>query len=444
MCLKTSRSPNRKVLFIIPELSTVFPNNVSDSDDVDVIHPPLGVLYLSAFCKSKGYDTFVLDQMTSEKREDLTLINLIQSEQINVVGISCTMSAVFDKALKYARICKEQGCITVLGGAHVSATVVATAAQNDVDVVVYGEGEETWAELLDRIYFQKNISGMLGIAYKNQIGEVIVEKRRPLISNIDSIPFPDYSCIDIKRYVDLSALGIITSRGCNNHCTFCTSHCTWEQRVRFRSPQNIIDEIDWIVNNYNYDGKELLFYDDNFTLNKKRVLEICNLLQTRNYAIRWKCMSRVTGIDSEMFEAMKRAGCCSVSFGFESGVERSLKLMRKGITISDIENAKVNIEAHGYFIIGFPWETKKDFDTTVDFIISHPQISPALNFLTPYPGTTFYEEPEKWGIVIDNNWSRYTNLSVVKKKKNHSIQDLFDAYTRYLIYMEAKQSESKR
>lgn len=445
MILDLKWQPNKKVLFIIPELSTVFPNSVDDSEDIDVIHPPLGVLYLSSYCKARGYKTFIADQMSTDRISESELSTLIQLEQINVVGISCTMSAVFDKALRYAELCKELGCITILGGAHISATVSSSAAYRAIDIVAFGEGEETWAELLNCLFENKTIEGIRGIAYKNSDGAIVVEDRRPLISNLDSIPFPDYDGINAKYYADLGALGIITSRGCANHCSFCTSICTWGQRVRFRSPQNIIDEIDWIVEKYHYSGKELLFYDDNFTLNKKRVIDFCTLLQQRKYKIKWKCMSRVTGIDYEMFYAMKQAGCRSVSFGFESGVERSLELMGKGIKLSDIENAidicvKSGIEAYGYFIIGFPWETKQDFETTVDFIISHPQINPALNFLTPYPGTTYYEEPGKWGISIDKDWNHYTNLSVVMTSQNYSTQDLFDAYTRYLFYMEERQN----
>ena len=216
--------------------------------------------------------------------------------------------------------------------------------------------------------------------------------------------------------------------------------------MRFRSPANIVSEIDWLVRRYSYADKELLFYDDNFTLNRQRVLDFCALLEQKNYRVKWKCMSRVTGIDVELFTAMKRAGCKSVSFGFESGVEKSLKMMGKGITVRDIEKAidicdKSGIEAFGYFIIGFPWETKADFNATVDFIINHPQINPALNFLTPYPGTTYYDNPEKWGIVVGKDWDRFTNLSVVMTTANYSTQDLFDAYTRYLIYMEERHNE---
>ena len=438
---------NKNVLFIIPELSSIFPNGVEDSQDVDVIHPPLGVLYLSSYCKSNGYRTFVIDQMSGNYYNEEKLIDFIQFNHINIVGISCTMSAVFDESLKYATICKNQGCVTVLGGAHVSATIESSVNNWAIDIVSYGEGENTWIELLKCLNSGLSISGVQGIAYKNLLGKIIIEKRRNLISNLDSIPFPDYDAIDIKKYIDLEALGIITSRGCSNHCTFCTSYCTWEQKVRFRSPENIISEIDWLVKKYDYGGKELLFYDDNFTLNKKRVLKFCELLCKKNYKIKWKCMSRVNGIDIKLFEAMKEAGCYSVSFGFESGVEKSLKMMGKGITLDDIEKAidicvQTGIEAYGYFIIGFPWETREDFNTTVDFIINHPQINPALNFLTPYPGTTYYEEPEKWGITIDKDWKKYTNLSVVMTTNNYSIQDLFDSYTRYLIYMEGKQHET--
>ena len=172
---------NKKVLFIIPELSSIYPNNVDDSQEVDIIHPPLGVLYISSYCKAKGYKTFIVDQMFGPRYSDDDIIALIRNEKIEVVGISCTMTAVFNIAYRYAELCKTAGCITVMGGAHISATVESTASLNAIDVAIYGEGEETWVELLERINNRQSIQGIAGIAYRNNDGKVIIEDRRKLI-----------------------------------------------------------------------------------------------------------------------------------------------------------------------------------------------------------------------------------------------------------------------
>lgn len=442
MILPLRWKPNRNILFIIPELSPIFPHSVLDCEDEDVLHPPLGVLYISSYCRKYGYNTYIIDHMSEKTHTVEFLSQFICDNQINCVGISCTMSASYLAALDLAKLCKKLGCITILGGVHVTATKEHAAAEKYIDIVCYGEGEDTWVDLLTKLNQGQSIVGTPGIAYQSN-GNVIVEPQRKFIADLDLIPFPDYDRIDIERYIKLDSLGILTSRGCTNRCLFCTSYCTWKQQVRFRSPENIIAEIDWLVEKYGYANKTLLFYDDNFTSNKQRVLELCELMQKRNYNIKWKCMSRVTGIDTEMFEAMKNAGCFAVAFGFESGVEKSLRLMKKGISLADIEKAiaickATGLEIYGYFIIGFPWETREDINSTVDFIAAHPEVNSALNFLTPYPGTTFHDDPDKWGITLDENWTRYTNLSIVMQTPNHSAQDLYDAYTRYLICMEER------
>lgn len=440
--------PNRNVLLIIPELSRVFPNHEEDYAEADVLHPPLGVLYLSSSCRAAGYQPVIVDQLTEKAYDDEKLIKLIESMQINIVGISCTMTASFNASLRYAKLCKALGCVTVFGGAHVSATIQNTAEKDCCDIVVFGEREKTWVKLLESLNGGQDIHELSGIAFQDNYGKVLVGQRRPLIQNLDNIPFPDYDNINMHKYITQEALGMITSRGCTNRCIFCTSHCTWGQQVRFRTPQNILHELDWLVEKYDYDGKELLFYDDNFTLKRGRVLEFCRRLLRRNYQVHWKCMSRVNGIDSELVAAMKEAGCESISFGFESGTEKSLKLMKKGITLKDTERVidlctRSGMKVNGYFIIGFPWETKADFEATVNFIISHPEIDSALNFLTPYPGTAFYCEPELWGISVDEDWDRFTNLSVVMRSPNFTEQDLYDAYTKYLLFMEENQNETE-
>ncbi len=433
--------PNNKVLFIIPPLSRISPNGIGDISTVDIIHPPLGMLYISSICKQKGFQTFIIDQIGDQSKTLDDILDLIKKEEINIVGISCMMSAVYNQAIMYASECKKLGCITVFGGPHVSATIRETASDSSVDIVTYGEGELTWVELLQRLNEKQSIAGVDGIAYIDDNGDVVIEKKRKRIENLDILPFPDYDSIDMSNYIKTSSIGIITSRGCNRNCSFCTSHCTWDSIIRYRSARNIISEIDWIVSKYNYSDKELLFYDDNFTNDRKRVIDLCAHLINRNYKIKWKCMCRVDNVDIELLSLMKKAGCYSIAYGIESGVEKSLLLMNKGICIEDIENAinitvEAGIKVTGYFIIGFPWETKHDFDTTIDFMVNHPQITSAFNFLMPFPGTTFWNDPDKWGITIDADLDYFTNLYPVMETKNYSKQDLIDAMARYLLYLE--------
>jgi radical SAM superfamily enzyme YgiQ (UPF0313 family) len=352
------------------------------------------------------------------------------------------MTASYNNAIKYAKLCKELGCITIFGGPHASATAESTIMNPYIDVVIFGEGEITLYELVKRINSNVSIVGTDGIVYKFR-NSAFKEDRRERINDLDSLPMPDYESFNLANYIELEALGVMTSRGCANNCSFCASKCTWERKVKFRSPENIILELDYLCEKFQYRSKQLLFYDDNFTADIGRLYRLCKQMKEKNYDFKWKCMSRVSSISEEILIAMKEAGCHTISFGIESAVENSLKNMRKQISLQEVEKAiklcvNAGIHVVGYFIIGFPWETKKDFNTTIDFIINHPEMESALNFLTPYPGTTFYDDAEKWGLKISDEWDKYTNLSVVMESESYTRQDLYDAYTRYLIFNRGK------
>ena len=443
MVLNTVNAKNKNVLFIIPPLTELYPNSVDDAAEVDIVHPPLGILYLSAYVKEKGYKPFIVDNLIN-KIELKNIESIISENQINVVGIT-SMSANYEKALELATFVKKLGCIVIMGGAHASSAYDKVVSTPNVDVAIIGEGEIPLLSVLNAINQEQPIENIQGIAFKDG-DKTVFTGQAPRILNLDLLPLPDYESINMEPYILLQSLGIISSRGCPNNCLFCSSKNIWGRQVMFRSAPNVINELDYFENKYNYKGKELIFYDDNLTLNKERLFDICNLMIKNDYQYHWKCMSRIDTVTYDALEKMKQAGCYSISFGVESANNETLSRINKNVTIKNIEKTikmcnEMGIIFHGYFMIGFPWETKDNFMETVRFIHNHPQIEASLSVLSPYPGTEFYDNHKKWDIEIEERWDKFNHISTVIKSKNHSDSDIYDAFSTYLFYEERKRNQ---
>jgi len=430
---------NKNVLFVIPPLTDLYPNSVEDARDVDIIHPPLGILYLSAYVKKHGYDSIIVDNLAKKPMSHNEFQSIIESSKSNIVCIS-SMSANYGKALEYAEVAKSNSCIVIMGGPHPSCNYRVVVENPFVDIAIIGEGEIILHELINALNKYEPIDSIKGISYWNGFTSTFTGRSKR-IDHLDDLPLPDYQGIDMNPYLDLQSLGLITSRGCPNNCAFCSSRSIWGKDTRFRTEKNVIEELDFFCNQYDYAGKNLVFYDDNLTLRQDCLFNICNAMIKGKYLFNWKCMSRVDTITIEMLQKMKSAGCYSISFGVETVNDESLKKIDKRITIKAVENAikmcnEVGITFHGYFMIGFPWESKQDFMRTVDFIISHPTIEASLSVLAPYPGTDFYDNQAKWGIQIEERWDKFNHISSVIKSKSYTAEDIYSAFSTYLFYQE--------
>jgi len=440
MILYTEKTKNKNIMFIIPPLTELYPNSVDDADEVDIVHPPLGVLYLSAYVKAQGYKTFVYDSLI--KKLELKEIELIiNKNQINVVGIT-SMSANYEKALEIAAFVKNMGCIVIVGGAHASSAYKKVVSSPYIDVAIIGEGEVPLMNLLSAINQEQVINNIQGIAFKED-DEIVFSGQAPRIHDIDSLPLPDYDSIDMEPYIALQSLGLISSRGCPNNCLFCSSKNIWGRQAIFRSAKSVIQELDYFDEKFKYRGKELIFYDDNLTLKKERLFKICDLMIEKDYQFHWKCMSRIDTVTSNMLIKMKQAGCYSISFGIESANNETLFRINKQITTDDIQKvirmcSDAGIIFHGYFMIGFPWETRENFMETIEFIRTHPEIEASLSILSPYPGTDFYDNREIWDIEIEEVWNKFNHLTSVIKSKNYSSSEIYTAFSTYLLYEERK------
>jgi radical SAM superfamily enzyme YgiQ (UPF0313 family) len=291
-----------------------------------------------------------------------------------------------------------------------------------VDFVVKGEGELTTLELLRALKEKKDVSKIEGLVLR--IGDNIIESPdKPLISDLDKMPFPAYHLLPMDKYTlpasrrmtKKKCASIITSRGCPYSCLFCSHNNIFKRQLRFRSPENIIAEIRQLVDDYGIG--ELLIWDDSFLLDKKRASEICRLMIENRFGLTWSCSSRVDHISDELVKTLYQAGCRLMLFGAESGSQQILDSIGKKTTLAQIENAvsickKNKMLSFCSFILGTPEETEETARQTIEFSKKLNPDFAIFCIFAPLPGSIFFERlvKEKKLDVDKIDWDRYINL----------------------------------
>mgnify|MGYP000117784366 CR=1 FL=1 len=387
-----------------------------------VTGPPLGLAYLASAIRDE-HEVSILDCVA----EDLSLQDVskrIKKFDPDVIGITSTTSSVYD-AYSVARIAKElnEEVFVVMGGPHVTFTPERTMREcPQVDAIVRGEGEETFRELISSLDSGKKIEGILGLSYRRN-GKIINEGPRPLIKNLDDLPIPSYDLLPMEKY---KAEGIpfgtqITSRGCPFNCIFCSSSLQFGKVWRGHSVERVIEELSILRNEYGI--REIEFLDDTFTLNKKRAMEISRKIREENLDVSWSASSRVDTIDRDLAEEVKRGGCHTIYLGIESGSQKTLDFIDKGIKLEDSIRAvkilkRAGLRVLGSFIIGFPEETIRDINTTIEFSKRVGVDFAQFTIATPYPGTRLWEYAVKEKIILTFDWRKYTTLDPVMRLKH--------------------------
>ena len=389
--------------------------------------PPLGICYVAAACEKAGAQVQLFDYIISEYHPK-KLKHSLDTFKPHVVGItSVTMNF-----LKAAEILKEvkkfhPHVITMMGGPHVSFDY-ENVLQNDknIDIIVIGEAEKTLQALIPCVKNRNMWQTIPGIAfYENDC--VVVTKKQSLIDNLDDLPLPGRHLLNIPRYHTLGfPISIITSRGCPNQCIFCQGRRMVGQKVRYRSMEKVVDEIEMLMGM----GFDLInIADDLFTVNKARVIQFCGLIKSRKLEFVWSAFSRVNTVDLEILEIMKSAGCYAVSFGIESGNAAMLKRIRKGITLKQARDAiksckQAGIRTHASFMVGLPSETKQTLNDTLSFAESL-DIEYGFHFLSPFPGTTLRENINDYDLeIITNDWEKYDANQAIVKTSSLSPEDI--------------------
>ncbi len=375
-------------------------------------HPPfipLGLAYLGAVAEKAGHDVKVID-CQAEKLNYETFRSRISETPSDVIGVTAT-TLLYKSAMQLVNIAKEiqPQAITMLGGSH--GTFWDENALNEypsLDLVVRREGEQTFIELLTKLQTKENFSEVLGITFRKD-GKIIRTPDRPFLEDLDSLPFPAHHLLPLNelKHNGKILFPLFTSRGCVYWCDFCSTVRMFGRGYRMRSPKNVVDEMQLVHDKYGVD--QVTFYDDAFSVNRERVVKICEELHTRKLDMTWDCGTRVDMVDHDLLKTMYDAGCIAVWLGVESGSEAMLGAMNKRIKLDQTRTAyktahKVGLMTIANTVLGFPGETEQTAWQTIRFIKELNPDDVGFYVATPYPGTPMYEQ------VKANGWLRVTDF----------------------------------
>ncbi len=396
--------------------------------------PPLGLLYLAAVLEDrhevKVVDGSVLDITVEDLREE------IRAWRPDIIGVSA-YTPTFYRALAIAKIAKEidPAILTVLGGPHPTACPEETVSDKNVDIVVAGEGEITFPELVAAFEAKSDLSAVKGV-YSKKNGVVVHAPPRERITKLDDLPLPARHLLDMRlykasvlHYKRLPAFSIMCGRGCPYKCTYCSCSKVFNGGVTLRSPEKVISEIKHLMDKYG--AREIMVWDDTFGLSKKWTATFCELIKPLR--LTWSAWMRVDLANKEILRQMADSGCWHISYGVESGNQKVLDTIKKGITIEQIENAfkwthQAGMEARGTYILGLPNETSQTMQDTVNIAIKTEADYAQFQLLTPYPGTELWDEARNYGDLAIKDFSKYTIWFPVFIPKGLTTEDLLKAH----------------
>ncbi len=382
------------------------------------LFPPIGLSYLAAVLDQAGYEVKVIDCPAC----GYTIKNLkseLAAFQPDIVGIA-SMTATIPSALQSARTAKEAcpDAKVIMGGPHATfADSQILSEEPAVDIVVRGEGENTLLELAENHADPKTLPNTKGITFRNN-GQITKTAARPFIDDLDALPRPAYKFLQMNKYRIYGKihLPIMSSRGCPFQCSFCVASQMFGAKFRGRSPKNVVDELEWLKSEYGAEG--ISFHDDTLTLDKKRIVDICDEMIARKINLPWGCQTRVDTVSPEILAKMHKAGCNGVSFGVESGCQRILDAVHKKFELTQAEKAIKWAKKEGLFvavstIIGYPGETKESMQLTSELMRRIEPDDAWLCIATPYPGTELRALVEKAGWKMTNDWTKYNTMNAI-------------------------------
>lgn len=342
-----------------------------------IITPPLGVGFLASYLKTQGIDVKIIDALR-DNLSNQKILELILQENPVAVGITC-LSAFYNEVVELSLLVKKNNIRCLIGGVHPTFLPYKTLVDSKADYVICGEGEIALAKLIKANFINDNIKGVYSL--ENLKDENQVFEKGEIIENLDEISFPDWQQLNPNLYPKAPhgaiaknfPIGIITtSRGCPYECVFCASPQFYGRKIRYRSAENVIEEIKYLIDSYGV--KEIHFEDDNLTLNREHIEKICNLIIENKLNISWACPNgiRADKVDEKLIKLMAQSGCYYFAYGIESANAKILENIKKRETIDIIEKSieiadKCGISCQGFFIFGLPGETKETIEESINF-----------------------------------------------------------------------------
>jgi anaerobic magnesium-protoporphyrin IX monomethyl ester cyclase len=388
-------------------------------------YPPLGILYLSAILKKAGHEVLVFDRYRNFcQNEDLNQVDSLLSASLNefkpnYVGITATTLLIPD-AYRTARIVRLvlPGAKIIAGGCHPTALPEQTLEEcPEIDMVCRGEGELTLVEFLEA----GSPEGVAGLTFRNSDGSITTNRDRGQIEHLDSLPLPDWGAIDMAFYtaptvvlirgLKLRATHILSARGCPFSCDYCMGSRMFP-KVRFHSPERVLEELRYLNESLGIQG--IYFAEDMFLANRKRAEEICRVLRQdrRLRKIKYAVQMRVDQVKEETFQMLKDSGCEQAEFGFESGSQQILDLMKKKTSVAMNYHAaemakKMNMRFLANIIVGYPGERREDLMASLNLLRETKPNATSINRFIPLPGTPIFDELKRSGKLNTLDWSQY-------------------------------------
>ena len=373
---------------------------------------PYGLATIAGILKSAGYDVEIYDiNALRPGREEI--VRVLEGKEWDIAGISGLITTYDFQNWLAGLLKKLQPHAPVISGGGLATSISHLLLQNDsVDICVIGEGERTMLEICSAYEKGSDLGNISGIKCRSN-GHILDTKPRENIQNLDSIPLPAWDLLPteiylqnpiwgdlagnssgFKRDVEVSkSMNIISSRGCPFSCNYCY-HLFGRSSYRFRTAQNVIDEIELLVGRYGVDF--IGFVDDNMMASEKRLLEFCDLMEMKKFPITWGCHGRVTSAKPEILKCMAEVGCVWIGYGIESGSQKILNAMNKKATVEQAKQAIINTRKAGIypnttFLFGYPGENRRSIQETIEFK-RELGIECGSFFVTPYPGAPLYED----------------------------------------------------
>lgn len=337
----------------------------------------------------------------------------------DIIGLS-TMTPSYPSALMVAKIAKRvSSALVVMGGIHATMLPEEVAGSEVIDYVFRGEGEVSFKEFVQKIERGEDVGAISGITYKKN-GGIVHTPDIGFVKDLDSLPLPDMGALLFReRYPRSCFTNVLGGRGCPANCHFCANHTFWGG-YRRRSADKIFEELLVIYEKY---GKTIFFLDDNFMISKNLFFDVCKRIPREAPDLLWRCQSRVDTLSKDKLKISRETGCWDIKLGIESGSDRILSYLNKGLTVSKVLAGcemilEHDIQVSANFMFGFPEETWEDLQATLDMIKRLPANSIAISKFIPLPGTKIYNDIMREGLISDR-----------PPKYEH-----FDLYSNYYHY----------
>lgn len=438
--------PTKRILLIIP------PGTLEESygrlSGAAGQLPMLGLAYIAAALRDQGHEVSVIDYEIN----DLPLKSVkldIEKFKPDVVGMTGYITNM-RRCAAVAKIVKEVDpeITVIIGGPQVSVFPDEGFVSRDIDMIVLSEGEVIIRNVMNALGDEQKLREVKGIWFKSKSGEIIKNEREGLLDDLDHIPPPAIDLYEMEKYFPAvhirgkKVAHLLTSRGCPFKCTFCETKLTFGRSFRYHTTARVLQDMELLIGQ---GFESFLFFDDIFTANKKRVIDLCEGIIEKGWKVQWSCWTRSDCLNDQMLAIMKKAGCYMITFGAESGNDELLSIIKKGLTVAENFDGIAQAKKHGLltmssFMLGIPTETQEMSLKTIQFATESGLDYAIFPIMEPYPGTELWVDAQKYG-TFDTSGKYKNNLlsenSAVWIPNGRSREELEDlaSYAMRKFYM---------